>query len=278
MRLALTGASGYVGGTLLQALRQEGHATLAWSRRECPAPWNPYELKSDPPALPWAGCDALIHAAHDFTARDFPQHQSRNIRPSLALLDSARNAGLRHLIFISSFSCFEGTRSAYGRAKLAIEQEWLAGGGTVIRPGLVWGDQPGGVMGALERIVTRLPVVPCLTGPHGLPQYLVHEHDLCAAVLDLLQATPCAGGRLIEAAHPDPLPLREILTLIARRQHLRRVFLPCPWQLAMAALKTAEALRINPSFRSDSLTGLVHSVPALQTDPALLRQRFRAFV
>lgn len=278
MKIIVTGASGYVGAALLKGIRQAGHEAEAWSRSECPPPWRYHTLAESPLTEAWLGCDVLIHAAHDFTARDFAEHQSRNIRPSLALLQSARKAGLRHLIFISSFSSFEGTRSAYGRAKLAIEKEWLANGGTVIRPGLVWGDQPGGMMGALERIVKRLQIIPCLSGPHGLPQYLVHEQDLCTAVLDAFQTDPLVSGRLIEAAHPDALPLKHLLTLIARRQHLRRVFLPVPWQLAMTALKTAEALGINPPFRSDSLTGLVHGPEALLTHPDLLRQRFRPFV
>jgi len=277
MRIIVTGASGYVGGALLRGLRLAGHEAEAWSRRECPPPWRKYTLTEAVQEKTWKGHDVLIHAAHDFTARDFAEHQSRNILPSLSLLESARAAGHHHFIFISSFSCFEGTRSAYGLAKLAIEKEWLAKGGTVIRPGLVWGDQPGGVMGALQSVVKRLPLVPCLTGPHGLPQYLVHEQDLCSTVLDALHAAPCADGRLIEAAHPDRLPIKRILTLIARRLHLHRTFLPVPWHCVMAALKTAEALGLNPPFRSDSLTGLVHAVPALQGDPIVLRQRFRPF-
>jgi len=278
MRIALTGASGYVGRTLLQALRKAGHDTHAWSRRECPAPWHRYDLAPDPHTLPWEGCDALIHAAHDFTARDDADNLRLNIKPSVALLRTARQAGVRRLIFISSLSSFDGTRSTYGRTKLAIEKECLAHGGMVIRPGLVWGDHPGGVMGALERIVTRLPVVPCLTGPRGLPQYLIHEQDLANTVLHALGANPPPTAHLIEAACPNPLPIREILTRIARRQSLHRLFPPLPWQVAMACLKTAEALSLNSPFRSDSLTGLVYGIPSLQSDPSHPRRQFRPFV
>jgi nucleoside-diphosphate-sugar epimerase len=270
MKIIVTGASGYVGGAILSALRQAGHDVQAWSRRRCPPPWHAFTLAEPPAADAWFGCDAIVHAAHDFTARDMPGQQLRNIAPSLALLESARSAGLRRLIFISSFSSFEGTRSTYGRAKHAIEKEWLTAEGTVIRPGLVWGDQAGGVMGSLERVVQSLPLVPCLTGPLGLPQYLVHEDDLGTIVLDAIQADSAAGARLIEAAHPHPVAFKRILALIARRHHLHRAFLPVPWQLAMAAIKTAESFGLNPPFRSDSLTGLVHGNPHPQitTPPA----------
>lgn len=277
MKVFLTGASGYVGGSLLHALRSKGHDVLALSRRSCQQPWHTWQLNDDPALLPWHGCEALVHAAHDFSARGEGENQRRNVQPSVALLRAAHEAGVPKLIHISSFSAFDGTRSIYGRVKLAIEKECLALGGTVIRPGLVWGDQSGGVMGALERIVTSLPIVPCLAGPCGLPQYLIHEADLSRAVNDALETASATAGQLLEAAHPDPIPLKQILILVARRHRLRRIFPPVPWQLAMAALKTAEFLGLDPPFRSDSLTGLVHSVPEIQSDPALLRASFRSF-
>jgi nucleoside-diphosphate-sugar epimerase len=277
MKVILTGASGYVGGMILDALRAHGHEVLALSRRSCSTPWLAYQLGDDPASLPWQGVDALIHAAHDFTARGEEENHRRNVQPSVALLRAARESGVTRLLFISSFSAFAGTRSCYGRAKLAVETQCLSLDGAAIRPGLVWGQQSGGVMGSLERIVTRLPLVPCLTGPRGLPQFLVHEDDLARTVLDALQSPPHRSGRLIEAAHPEPMPLRTILTHIAHRHGLRRLFLPIPWQLAMAALKTTEALRLNASFRSDSLVGLVHGTPSLQSEPSSGYIEFRAF-
>lgn len=278
MKTILTGASGYVGGILLRALRQDGHETVAWSRRECPPPWQKYELGKPLTKEMWSGCEALIHSAHDFSAQGWQENDQANVQPSLDLLRSAHQAGTRILVYISSFSSFDGTRSDYGKAKLAVEKEWLAHNGIVIRPGLVWGDRSGGVMGALERLVMRLPVVPCLSGPRGLPQYLVHEDDLASAVLDALNTPSMPGGQIVEAAYPDPVPLEKILSSLALRHGRRPIFPSVPWRLAMAALKSAEFLGIHPPFRSDSLTGLVHSTPSLLTEePNLQRRRFRPF-
>lgn len=277
MNIAVTGASGYVGGILCRGIDAAGHHVLAWSRRPCPGDWNHYEIKDKPSGLPWPRVEALVHAAYDFGTGTLKEALSANVIPSIRLLKTANDHGVKHLVFISSISSFEGTRSAYGRAKLAIEKECLAMGGTVIRPGLVWGNHPGGVMGAMERVVKSLPIIPCLTGPQGLRQYLVHEEDLCTAVLDAAIAPPNPTGRLIEATNPDPLALKQILNLIARRHHLRRSFLPFPWQFAMAALRAAETFGIKPPFRSDSLTGLVHGVSSLQSNSGQLRERYRPF-
>lgn len=277
MRIALTGASGYVGGTLLGALRRAGHETQAWSRRICPEPWHPYALTDDPARLPWGQTDALVHAAHDLNARGARENETRNIKPSIALLHSALKGGLKHLIYISSMSSYPGTRSHYGQSKLAVEREWLSAGGIVIRPGLVWGDQPGGIMGSLENTVIRLPLIPYLTGPRGLPQYLVHESDLADAILRALESDPAPAGQMIEAAHPEAVSFRDLLTRMANRTGHKKAFIPVPWQVAMLALKAAETIHLPAPFRSDSLTGLVHGPMGLQSDAGLLRLHFRPF-
>lgn len=255
MKAAVTGASGYVGGAIVRRFEKDGHTVLRLSRRECEGEWRSFSLGDDPAALPWDGIDALVHAAYDFSPRTWEEAEARNVIPSIALIAAARQAGVRHIVFISTLSAFDGCRSLYGKAKLAIEMEALAAGATVIRPGLVWGGTPGGMMGSLEKIVCALPVVPYLCGGGGLRQYLVHEEDLAENVVRC--ASRDGESEPISVAHPASLTFREILTGIAAKRKLRRMFVPVPWPSAMAALKLAEACGIPLPFRSDSLTGLV---------------------
>jgi len=261
MKVAVTGASGYVGGAIARRFEMNGHATLRLSRRECAGEWQRYSLGDDPTAIPWDGIDALVHAAYDFSPRTWEEIEARNVMPSIALITAARRAGVRHVVFISTLSAFDGCRSLYGKAKLAIEKEAMAAGATVIRPGLVWGEGAGGMMGSLEKVVSALPVVPYLCGAGGLRQYLVHEEDLAESVVRW--ASPGPACEPISCARPASLTFREVLSCIAKKRKLRRMFFPIPWPCAMASLKLAEACGLSLPFRSDSLTGLVHGNPAV---------------
>lgn len=220
-----------------------------------------YELGDDPYQLPWNGVDVLIHCAHDFKPCDWPAIVGRNVNPSISLFHAAADAKVLKRIFVSSLSSFDGCRSMYGKAKRKIEQEVLGPGAIVIRPGLVWGAGPGGVMASLERAVRLMPMVPFPCGGNAM-QYLVHADDLAESVVSLAGQPPSAHAELVSFAHPQPLSLHGILGLIAKRENVTRLFLPIPWPAIMATLKTAEAIRMPLPFRSDSLAGLVHGLPA----------------
>lgn len=261
MKIAITGASGYVGNCISNCFRAHGHEVLSLSRRPCAAPWVSYALGDDPKLLPWKNVDVLVHAAYDFTPRTWPEILAGNVMPGVELLQAAKQANVGRLVFISSMSSFEGCHSNYGKAKLMLEKQALALGAIVVRPGLVWGERSGGVMGTLERLVTALPIVPFLIGGKNLHQYLVHEADLSEAIVAIAERLPTSSATLISATHPTPVSLLTILKSIAARSRRSRLYLPVPWQLVMAGLKLVEALGIHSLFRSDSLTGLVHGNP-----------------
>lgn len=274
MKVAITGASGYVGSRIAQTFRNQGHDVLALSRRPCEPPWTSFSLGDDPSLLSWQDVDVLVHAAYDFTPRTWQEILDRNVTPSVALLKAAKNAGVERLIYISSMSAFEGCRSDYGKAKLRVENEARNLGAVIIRPGLVWGSLSGGVMGTLEKLVAKFPVVPFLTGGK---QWLIHEADLSAAIVTLAENHHPVAATLHTVAHPTPVSLLGILRSIAKRSGKTRLYVPVPWQLVMAGLKIIEMLGIRSLFRSDSLVGLVHgnSEPEITAPPAGIR--YRAF-
>lgn len=278
MKVAITGASGYLGGHIAEAFRKQGHEVLCLSRRPCgDSNWIRYSLDDDPLRLPWSGVDALIHAAYDFEPRRWPEILARNVKPSVSLFQAAIRSNVGKLIFISSMSSFEGCRSDYGKAKRMIENEVLNLGAWVVRPGLVWGDPSGGVMGSLEKAVAMLPVIPFPSGGMNSRQFLIHHNDLSDALVSLSENQRPAHRAVQTLADPTPLSLHDILTTIAQRANRRRIYFPVPWPCAMAGLKTAEMLHVPIPFRSDSLSGLIHgnTNPEIDAPPAAVR--FRPF-
>ena len=277
MKVALTGASGYVGTCISKGFRAHGHEVLAMSRRPLAAPWVSYALGDDPTQLPWEGVDVLVHAAYDFTPRTRAEIIDKNVTPSIGLFKAAKQAQVGRLIYISSMSSFDGCRSNYGKAKLMIERAAQELGAVVIRPGLVWGESSGGVMGTLEKLVAKLPVVPVLTGGASPRQFLIHEADLSEAIIAFAESLSLEPGTLHSVTNPDPVPLLAVLKAIAKKNHLSRLYVPIPWQFVMAGLKVIETLGIPSLFRSDSLVGLVHSNTHFQSSPPPAGIYYRLF-
>jgi NADH dehydrogenase len=173
-------------------------------------------------------------------------------------------------------SSFEGALSLYGKAKLEIERTVLDKGGFVIRPGLVYGKNPGGMMGALNRLVTKSPILPVLGRGKQL-LYLVHEDDLANLVLRCgFSLEPL--GRPISAAYSEPLTFRDILRIMARSRGRAILIIPIPWILPYATLKSAEAIGLDVGFRSDSLISVLNQNPVPDfTLPQELKVSFRKF-
>lgn len=259
---ALTGATGYVGGRIKVALQQWGWRVLDWTRQAVAGnPSVSFRLgdKVDPELF--AGTDALVHCAYDFSARRWEDIERVNVAGTEKLFYAARKAGVNHVVFISSLSAFDSCRSLYGRAKLEIEALARKFDAVIIRPGLVYGDKPGGVFGGLVRQARRSRVIPLL-GSGKQKQFLLHDEDLCRFV------ARCAGGEisadagLISLAHEEGWTVRSILEELARARAGRPTFVPVPWRLAWLGLKTLELLALPAPFRSDSLIGLIYQNPA----------------
>ena len=257
----LTGAHGFVGSRLRRRLERDGWRVVAWTRE--PARGSgavAFQLgqEVDPGLL--KGARALVHCAYDFRPRCWEDVAATNVTGSQKLLEAARKAGVESVIFISTLSAFAGCRSLYGKAKLEIESFAQSVGACVIRPGLVYSDNPGGMFGRLVRQVRASRIIPTLWGGRQV-QYLLHDEDLG----NLVEA--CLDGRLpkpaepITIAHEQGWELKEIIRQIARALNKRVSFVPVPWQCVWLALKSLELAGVQTGFRSDSLISMVYQNP-----------------
>ena len=258
---AVTGASGYVGSRIAVRLgvdfcivplgRTVGSEGIPWALGDAVAE-----------GLRMRRVKVLVHAAWDF------EDAKGSVDGSLRLIEEAVAAGVVQIVFISTISAFAGARSQYGRAKLKVEEMVLAAGGTVLRPGLVWGTSPGGMLGTIRKQVSRGGLVPII-GDGKYPQFLVHEEDLAEVVR--LAAHGMFQGRVLTVAHPRPWPLRNLILKLATEQGTNARLVGVPWPVVYGGLKTAETLGLKLGFRSDSVLSLVHqnSAPEILEDPPL---------
>jgi nucleoside-diphosphate-sugar epimerase len=260
-KCVITGANGFLGSRLQRHLESKGWRVLPWTRKlNPPAGAISFRLGDDVSPAGFQDVDALIHCAYDFAPLAWNDIARVNIHGSEKLLQAAQSAGLQSIVFISSLSAFPGCRSWYGKAKLETEGFALASGASVIRPGLIYGDHPGGMFGRLVRQVRNSRVLPLLTGGRQL-QYLLHEEDLGQLILDLLERKLPSHGEPIAAAHEQGWELKEILKAIGRGLSRPVVFFPVPWRAAWLGLKVLELAGVRTNFRSDSLLGMVYQDP-----------------
>ena len=254
----ITGAYGYVGSRIRSQLEAAGWKTIALVRKpraqDSAAVWR---LGEAPPRQVLRGADALVHCAYDFTPRREADIQRINVAGTRVLLRAVRDSGVARVLCLSSMSAYGGTTQLYGRAKLAIEAETTAVEGVAIRPGLVYGDEPGGIVGTIMRLA-GLPLVP-LIGANAL-HFPVHDEDLACAVVDVLQA-PAWEPEVFGVAQLDAVPFRTIVTVLSARYGLHPHLVPLPWRPARALLRMVEAIGIVLPLRADSVLGLVRPAP-----------------
>jgi len=257
---AVTGSAGYVGGKIKLHLERAGWAVSSWTRRPVGKSDVKFQLGEDVDPKLFDNVTALIHCAYDFSLRSWDDIGAVNIRGSEKILRAARSAGVQNIVFVSSVSAFEGCRALYGKAKMEIESVARSVNAFVIRPGLVYGNQAGGVFGGLVNQTRRSRIIPLIGGGQQL-QFLVHDEDLGQFVSRCIAGGFPSPGNAVTLAHEQGWTMRSLLEELARAQGKHPKFLPVPWRLVWMGLKSLEVLHLPAPFRSDSLISFVYQNP-----------------
>lgn len=191
MIVALTGATGFVGGATLDLLLARGHQARALARRPQPpragVAWVQGRLeKEDDLARLVSGADAVLHVAGvvNGTKRDFIRG---NVDGTRTMLAAARSMGVRRFVQVSSLAAREPALSDYGRSKERGEAEVGRSGldWTIVRPPGVYGP------GDLEmRDVFRMAKLGVVLLPPAGRVSLIHVRDLARLLVALVERDP----------------------------------------------------------------------------------------
>jgi nucleoside-diphosphate-sugar epimerase len=265
--VAITGSHGYLGGVIRRSFAASGWRSISLVRSPVQRDGEArrFDLARPCDDRLFTDVDVLIHCAYDMSLTGRSEIMLVNVEGTRRLLRAAGVAGVPRVIVLSSMSAYEGTTQIYGQAKLAIEAAALQVGGCVLRPGLVYGDPPGGMVAALRRLV-RLPFVPIPIGQ--MRQFTVHEDDFIAVVTAVAEA-PAVPPRPVGVASPNGIEFRDLLSTFAAWERRTCHFVPIPWQPMYWALRLAEHLPVTLPFRADSLLGLVHPARSVPGGPEL---------
>ena len=205
MKLAVTGATGFVGSHLLEAALAAGHEVTALTRRD-QAPrervtWVAGDL-DDRAALERlvSDADAVIHVAGVITGQTAAAFDKGNVHGTLAMLAAATAGGVRRFVHVSSLAAREPNLSLYGDSKARSEQLVMGSGldWAVVRPPAVYGP---GDKETLELFrMAKMGVM--LMPPRGRVS-VIHADDL-ARLLLAVASPEVPSGVLIEADDGKP--------------------------------------------------------------------------
>ena len=197
MIVALTGATGFVGGATLAEALAQGHTVRALTRREQPpregVTWVRGDL-ADAAALRalCAGAEAMIHIAGVVNAPDAAGFEAGNVAGTAAVIAAMQAERVPRLVAVSSLAARAPGLSDYGASKARAEPLVRASGldWTIVRPPAVYGPRDTEML-ELFRAAARFGVVPM---PAGGCASLIHVADL-ARLLVALVPTRVASGR-----------------------------------------------------------------------------------
>ncbi|MBE1534524.1 NAD-dependent epimerase/dehydratase family protein [Actinomadura algeriensis] len=257
MRIAVTGASGFVGGAVCRALTAEGVTAFAFGRRPAVAPghvggapYRPWDLARGPLHGP-PDVDAVIHCAGSVTdwgpAAGLFAANLTGTRNALATFPNAR------FVHVSTASVYDPFRpsvmaaedeapvrrylNAYGASKAAAERLALARGAIVLRPHAVYG--PGDTT-LLPRVLSavRGPILPAVgTGDRRVS--LTSIGNLVRACV-LAATVPDVASRAFNVADAEPVTIDAAFREILRERGVRATPVYVPAALARPVAAIAE--------------------------------------
>ncbi|MEJ7925451.1 NAD(P)H-binding protein [Sphingobium sp. AN641] len=146
MKIAMTGATGFVGAEVLAQALGAGMSVQALARKARPPQarlkWVHGSLE-DGRALDRLvrDVDAVIHIAGVVNAPDRAGFEAGNALGTMALIDAMRRQGVRRLVHVSSLAAREPALSDYGWSKELAERHVKASGldWTIVRPPAIYG-------------------------------------------------------------------------------------------------------------------------------------------
>ncbi|WKZ34984.1 MAG: NAD(P)H-binding protein [Anaerolineales bacterium] len=253
MKVLVTGATGFTGSRVVPLLLQSGYQVRCLTRATSDrAPLSALTVEwvtgdlSNPEALTAAlrGVDALVNIA------------SLGFGHAEDIIASAKAAGVKRGIFISTTAIFTQLNAGSKSVRLAAEEAIQASGldYTILRPTMIYGGPRDRNMWRLIRLLRLTPVMPIFGDGESLQQPIFVD-DVAQVVLRALQ-TDATIGRSYNIAGKDPLTYNQVIDTVASALGKRVWKLHLPYMPIVRALQFTERIRLRLPIKAEQVLRL----------------------
>ena len=191
LNIAITGATGFVGKTLLPLLATAGHhlSVLVRNPSTTQFPNNIRVVKGDlqnTAALHdlTQNADVVLHIAGVVSGVRRSDFMSANCDGTVALAHAAKANGVKRFVHVSSLAAREPALNAYGESKNAAEKELMAMAGhmqlCILRPSAVYGPGDTATLPLLQALMSHTAFIP---GSVDARFAMVHVEDVARALV-----------------------------------------------------------------------------------------------
>jgi uncharacterized protein YbjT (DUF2867 family) len=278
--ILVTGATGFIGPTVVRVLRERDLPVRALVRRPSGnaastlASWGAELVQGDMTDTESvrravAGADVVVHlvAIRQGRAEEFQRVMEQGTRD---LVVAAREAGIRRFVLMSALGTSEETKDLvpYYHAKWEQEQT-LRGSGlehVIFRPSFVFA-RDGGILPTFRKLARLTPVTPIIgSGAQRIqPIWIEDVAAYFAQSVDHAEA----ANRLFELGGPDAVSWNEFWERLKRALGMRRPSVHVPVGLMRMNALLTERLPGNIPLTRDLLTMLEHGDNVVTNDDAV---------
>lgn len=254
--IAITGASGFLGGVLIDYFHHKGWKVVALVRNKSSissekAEYRHYDITKPIPKSSLQNVDYLVHAAYIKFGANNANALDMNVKGAKSLLKAAKMANIKRVIFISTMSAHEDAISVYGKQKLKIEKLFLQNNhATVLRCGLIVGN--GGIVSEMAHFMLTKRIVPLVDGGKQ-PLQIVSVYDVASVVYRVIDKS--LNGTFVIAT-PKVYSYKSFYYSLANYLQIRVFFVPLPYKILEFIFKVFALFKIPLGVGGDNLKGL----------------------
>ena len=242
--VTIFGGSGFLGRHIVRALANEGWRVRAAVRRPNTANFlrpmgrvgQVQIVKAnvrDDAAVDAAirGADAVINLVGILSQSGSQRFEALHTEAAERIAKAAAAHGVGRLLHVSALGTSAESPSLYARSKAEGEARVRNAfpGATVFRPSIVFGPEDD-FFNRFAWLARLSPALPLIGGGHTRFQP-VYVGDIARAALRVLN-DPATAGKIYELGGPEIMTMKQVMQLVLKETHRRRLLLPVPFVLA----------------------------------------------